>query len=40
MLEVGKTATGENLWGGASDRPTATPNDRHPTRKFPAEVRP
>lgn len=38
MLEVGKTATGENLWGGASDRPTATGNDRPLAAKFPPEV--
>lgn len=39
MLEVGKTATGENLWGGASDRPTATRTDRPLAAKFPPEVR-
>lgn len=38
MREGGKTATGENLWGGASDRPTATGNDRGATVKFPCEA--
>ncbi|CAD2261545.1 hypothetical protein PSEUDT2_04171 [Stutzerimonas stutzeri] len=39
MRKVGKTATGENLWGGASDRPTVTGNDRRLPAKFPDEVR-
>jgi hypothetical protein len=38
MRKEGKTATGEYLWGGASDRPTATGNDLAPTVKFPCEA--
>lgn len=38
MREGGKTVTGENLWGGASDRPTATGNDMAPAMKFPCEA--
>jgi len=38
MRKGGKTATGENLWGGASDRPAVTRNDRRRVAKFPGEV--
>lgn len=38
MLKEGKTATGENLWGGASDRPTATRTDPGMPAKFPCEA--
>jgi len=38
MRERGKTATGENQWGGASVRPTATGNDMAPAMKFPCEA--
>jgi len=38
MRKGGKTATGENLWGGASDRPTATGNDLGTAVKFPCEA--
>lgn len=38
MRKGGKTATGENLWGGASDRPAVTRTDRCEVTKFPGEV--
>lgn len=39
MRKGGKTATGENQWGGASGRPAVTRTDRSPVTKFPGEVR-
>ncbi len=39
MRKGGKTATGENQWGGASDRPAVTRTDRCEVAKFPGEVR-
>lgn len=39
MRKGGKTATGENQWEGASDRPAVTRTDRCPVVKFPCEVR-